>query len=51
MYVGVDVLQLDILDIVDEFSLRRHRDIKSINAAPQPRHMSVQALLDPLQAV
>lgn len=26
-------------------------DIKSINAAPQPRHMAVQALSNPFQAV
>ena len=51
VYLGVDALQLDFLDIVNKISLRRHCDIESINTAPQARHMSVQALLDPLQAV
>lgn len=51
MYPGMDTVQLDVLDIVNELSLGRHCDIEPINAAPQARHMSIQALFDFLQAV
>lgn len=49
MYVGADLLQLDVLDIVDNISLRRDCGVEPVHAAPQPGHMSVEALLDPLQ--
>lgn len=51
MYSGVDVVQLDRLDVVNETSVRRHRGVELVDAAPQAGHVSVQALFEPPQAV
>lgn len=51
MYSGVDLLQLDCLDVVNESSVRLHCGIEFVDAGPEAGHMSVQALFEPPQAV
>lgn len=51
MYPGVDTVQLDGLDVVNELSLGRHGDVEAVHAAPQARHVFVQAQFDFFQVV